>query len=271
MPRHRLQGRPSLRAQRQESWPSRGVRSDAAALGSHGPRTVVVSAAGALAVRPEYLRMFRNVMFTPWFAVSVGIVVAASLTLATPRAALTFPPSAGGHCAEPGCQAGRAGGRPGQAQPNARRVLKLHLAGKRYLRPQPSPIEVDYQLLPRRHGQFMAVIVLVSRKTLGKWDLRLVLPGAYVTSVMWARWEHDGSAGLVIQGSPLPWPRSGTNEARIVILGTGTPGQPRGCVIDDARCTFRALAGYPGPSAPIGHRWPHRTHRRGHRWAGQRP
>jgi len=255
MPRHRLQGRPSFRAQRQESWPRRGARSGAAAL----------------AARPEYLRMLRNVMFTPWFAVSVGIAVAASLTLATPRAALTFPPSAGGRCAEPGCQAGQAGGRSGQPQPNARRALKLHLAEKRYIRALPSPIKVDYQFLPRPHGQFMVVIVLVSRKTLGRWNLRLVLPGAYVTSVMWARWEHDGSAGLVIEGSPLPWPRSGTNVARIVILGTGTPGQPSGCVIDDARCTFRALAGFPGPSAPDGRGWPRRTHQHGQRWADQRP
>ena len=208
--------------------------------------------------------MVRNVMFTPWFAVSAGIVVAASLTLAAPHAALTFPPDMGGRCAAADCPGGGTGS-SGGPQPAIRREVKLHVSEKRYIRAQPSPISVDYQFLPRRPGQFMAVIVLAGRKVLGRWTLRLALPGAHVDSVMWARWQPDGADGIVVHGSPLPWPRSDTNEARIVVLGTGVPGDPRGCVIDNARCTFRPLVGPSNPRPagdsrgyPRHDRWHHR-------------
>jgi len=112
-----------------------------------------------------------------------------------------------------------------------------------------SPIRVSYELLPRGHDRFMAVIVLAGRRPLGTWRLRFVLPGARIRSVMWARWQPEGPHGVDVTGSPLPWPRSGANEARIVLFGTGSPAWPHGCVLDDAWCKFRALADRTGATA----------------------
>ena len=181
-------------------------------------------------------------MLTPWFAVSVGIVVAASLTVAQPRAALIFPPSASGGCRQSGCRPAGTNASGGQL-PTASNEVRLRVSTRRLVKARPSPIKVKYQVLPRHQAQFTVVVVLVSPKLLGKWSLRFSLPGAHVTSVMWARWEAGGHFGVVVEGSPLPWPRSRSDEARIVIFGTGTPGRPGHCVVNDARCTFRALGG----------------------------
>jgi hypothetical protein len=42
-------------------------------------------------------------MLTPWFAVSVGLVVATSLTLAAPHPALSFPAPRTGSCVLANC------------------------------------------------------------------------------------------------------------------------------------------------------------------------
>jgi hypothetical protein len=89
----------------------------------------------------------------------------------------------------------------------------------------------------------MAVIVIIGRRPLKHWTLEFALPGAQITSIWWAPWRRDGANGVIVSGSPLPWARSGANEARIVIAGLGTPSAPTGCVFDHVSCTFRALTG----------------------------
>ncbi len=181
--------------------------------------------------------MLRGAMLTPWFAVSVGIVIATSLTLATPHPALTFPPPKSGRCAAAGCVSP-----PAAPVPAIKREVRL---------PGPASdanvraagVKVEYELLPKRpHDGFMAVILVQGRHRLGTWQLRFSLPGASIQHIMWAKWQHDGQGGVVISGSPLPWPRSGDHEARIVIFGTGTPRWPTGCQFDGGSCTFRALS-----------------------------
>ena len=113
MPRHRLEGRPRHRAKRQGFWPVRGVRMDATQAQDDRSRRRTSATARTFATpalrrlgsssRPEYGRILRGAMLTPWFAVSVGIVTATSLTLATPHPALTFPPSLSGRCVDAGC------------------------------------------------------------------------------------------------------------------------------------------------------------------------
>lgn len=177
-------------------------------------------------------------MLTPWFAVSVGIVIAASLTLATPHAALSFPPRQAGGCAEVGCGSRQPGGLPA-----INREIRLHVSERHYVSARLSGIQVDYELLPRRHNGFIAVIRIVSRQPLGRWSLSFGLPGAHITSIMWAKWALQSSGGVLVQGSPLPWPRSSADETRIVVFGTGLPGWPTDCVIDDVGCAFMPLTG----------------------------
>jgi len=175
-------------------------------------------------------------MLTPWFAVSIGIVVATSLTLAAPHPALTFPATQPGHCLLVGCIA--VPPRPGGQRPAAKHEDPLPsraTAG--------STAKVEYAEQAMHKGQFMAVIVIIGRHPLKHWTLEFALPGAQIKSIWWARWRHDGANGVIVSGSLLPWPRSGANEVRIVIAGLGTPSGPRGCVFDGASCTFRPLTG----------------------------
>ena len=187
----------------------------------------------------EYGHMLRNVFLAPWFAVSLGLVIAAVMTLASPHAALTFPPGAGNPCGGAGCTGGQI------VRPMLP-AIGLPASDHRYINPRHSAIAVEYQLLSARRGTFMAVIIVSSRGALGSWDLSFQLPGAHIQSVMWAKWMPNGHSGIYIQGSPASWPRSDSNGARIVISGTGIPQRPRDCVLDRARCRFGRIGGVRG-------------------------
>jgi hypothetical protein len=228
----RLPGRRLFRARRQETRPARDTRDEAVAAGGAERETL----------RQEYGRAMCDSLLTPWFAVGAGLLVAASLTLISPHAALTFPRSTG-TCGQPRCWQGGTT-TPGQAEPLVQRQLRIEPRAQGHLRAETSPIAVRYRLLVRRRAHFMAVILISSSKPLGEWTLRFDFPGIHVDSVMWATWAPDGSGGLILSGAPMPWPRSANGQARIVIAGTGNPRWPRHCVIDNAPCAFRQL---PGP------------------------
>jgi hypothetical protein len=53
----------------------------------------------------DYRRAVGGAFLAPWFAVSVGMLIAASLTLADPAATLSFPPANVGHCRLASCSA----------------------------------------------------------------------------------------------------------------------------------------------------------------------
>src|ERR1700684_3829205 len=57
---------------------------------------------------PRYRKVVPGAFLSPWFAVSLGIVVAASMTLAEPHAALSFP-SDRGEAGGPGGYGGYGG------------------------------------------------------------------------------------------------------------------------------------------------------------------
>ena len=185
--------------------------------------------------------MARGALLTPWFTVSLGIVIATSLTLATPHPALTFPPSNIDRCAAAGCSS------PSPAAPSPAIKHEFRLTEPRSdANVRVAAVNVEYLLMSGAHRSFIAVIVLVSRRSLGNWELRFTLPGAVVDHIMWARWRHDGEDGVIVTGSPLPWRGSGDKEARIVVFGTGAPGQPTGCELDGASCTFLAMPKHHG-------------------------
>jgi len=175
-------------------------------------------------------------MLTPWFAVSVGIVVATSLTLAAPHPALTFPATRPGHCLLVGCTVV-------SPQPNGRRPAAKHEDPLPSRAATGSTVTVEYADQPMHKGQFMAVIVVIGRHPLKHWTLEFALPGAQIKSIWWATWHRDGADGVIVSGTQLPWPRSGAKDIRIVIAGLGTPSGPTRCVFDGASCTFRPFTG----------------------------
>jgi thiamine-monophosphate kinase len=253
MPRHRPVGRPRHRAKRQGFWPARGVRSDGVreravpALGSPGE---LMSASGQswAKVHRTWLnfgRMVRSAMLTPWFAVSAGIVIATSLTLARPHPALTFPPSKGGRCIQAGCAAPSTA--PSDPAPAVKQGVRLPS--------RPGSAKVEYKLLRRKRNHFVAAILIVSHSSLNNWQLRFVWRGATIDDIWGATaWQPQGHGGVIVTGSRSPWQNSGDNEARIIVFGTastrgtggtgiasGRLGWPTGCELGNQRCTFRAL------------------------------
>jgi hypothetical protein len=216
---------------------------------AHAPVTLIVGTAGEpeaghqttgrlRSPRRDFGRVMRGALMTPWFAVSVGIVIATSLTLARPHPALTFPPSKTGRCAAAGCSTPSSP--PDAPSPAIKEGAKLPIP-RSDANVRLSGLKVEYQLIPGpRHG-FIAVIVIDSRRRLGDWELSFALPGASIDHVMWAKWRHRGADGVVVTGSPLPWGESSDNEARIVVFGTGGPQGPTSCEFDGVSCTFRAM------------------------------
>jgi len=215
----------------------------------------MADAARRAAAKPEARRVIRGAMLTPWSAVSVGIVLAASLALASPRAVLTFPPSKAAHCQASGCGPGGTGN-GGTPLPAAKQGVKFPristgtpnsgsggLAARRARLAELGPVRVQYALLPENGAHFTALIVITAQRPLGSWTLRFLLPGARIKLVMWARWTPVGRSGGMISGSPWPSGPSGASRARVVIMGIGAPSRPSGCVFDGARCSFRDFSG----------------------------
>jgi hypothetical protein len=190
--------------------------------------------------------MARSAMLTPWFAVSAGIVIAASLTLTRPHPALTFPPSKSGRCLHVGCASPSPA--PTGPAPAIKHEVRLPSPGGR--------AKVEYRLLRRNRDHFVAVILIQSHRSLNNWRLRFVFPGATIDDIWGATaWRPEGNGGVIVSGSPSPWQESGNDDARIIVFGTagsegngdegnggaGGLGWPRGCEFGNQRCRFRAL------------------------------
>lgn len=235
--------RPRHRAQRPGIRPRRGAPSGVAHGAAHS------------AAQSASWRTVRGLMLTPWFSVSAGIVIALSLsvTLASSRTVLTFPPGTGSSCQGTGC--GTSGyPKAGAPVPAARSEAKLpHLktssthqsAGAPAVRKatlaRAGRTQVEYALLPGYRNHFVSVIVLVGHRALGTWTLRFFLPGAQIKLIISARWTPEGQDGGIASGSPWLSRQSGPDQVRIVVIGTGRPTWPRGCLFDGATCAFRAL------------------------------
>ena len=200
---------------------------------------------------------------TPWFAVALGLVVAASMSMSAPRATLTFPPSQKSVCGTPLC-AGPQLDYSG-ANPAIRGEIKLpmpaitpasrsrqQIPGKRR---RPLVVRVWYGLLPsvsdgRRAGRhrFLAAIEVDGNQRIGWWRLRFRLPGGRISQILTLRagWYVAASRYVEVSGGPPPWARSGSHEVKLLIYGTGHPRWPNDCTFDTVPCTFRPLSQRPG-------------------------
>ncbi len=250
MRRQRRHGRPRHRAHQRGEWLRWGVQ-----FGASARRIIrtTMDASTRIVNHPEYRNVIRGAFLAPWFAVSLGIVIAASLTLVAPRADLTFPATKSGQCVSPNCPVTRHESAKGGSRSSAgvvpKRSARLHTSNARRLpdrvtsgmRHEAAGVQVQYELLHEQSGHFMAMILVKGRKSLGEWSLRFVLPRARIGVIMWGKWSFEGAGKVLIDGIPSPWPRSSPDQARIVIFGVGTPLWPTGCIFNSARCAFTPL------------------------------
>ncbi|MHB1817555.1 MAG: hypothetical protein ACYCO9_05850 [Streptosporangiaceae bacterium] len=212
---------------------------------------------------------------TPWFAMAVGLVTAASLSLVMPDTALTFPQATSRVCATDKCPAPSVhrARNAGARLPSGRARLapaRMPAASSVTPTPPPAPIATlhygglpNYAAAVRGAGhRFLALIVIVANARLTPWNLRFRLPGARITWIAGSvGWHADGAGTIVVRGAPMQWARSDARQARLVIFGIGRPRWPTDCVFDHVGCRFVALTraerGGSGNPAPQSERQPH--------------
>ncbi|MGD0687150.1 MAG: hypothetical protein ABSA03_18780 [Streptosporangiaceae bacterium] len=209
------------------------------------PASAVVSALA----RPR-ARAIRGLLITPWLAAGAGLVVAAALSLSTPRAVLSYgprhPPAT---CDRRACGTASARRLPGGAERGSPRTDLAHARSVEASKPaatQAGPLEsvrggpvvVRYRTVRRSPAGFTGLITITGHASLGDWRLAFRYPGAVITSVAGASWQARGDGGVARARRPASGPPAG-RVARILFVATGRPGWPDSCRLDGLRCAFR--------------------------------
>jgi hypothetical protein len=182
-------------------------------------------------------RRMRGLLVTPWFAAGAGFVIAAALSLNSPRTIVTYRPNdtpSQPRCAD--CQFPESGpaSKPGV---QIRSVDPAAIGGSG----GPGPA-VPIQLGPELNGVFSVTFTLPAGLAGDGWKLRFALPGRDITRVLGAHWRPDaaqdgGEADMLAQGGYV----SPTNPAAVSVLvsASGSPVAPVDCVLNGQPCHFR--------------------------------
>jgi hypothetical protein len=207
-------------------------------------------------VRPFLRRAARSLLVTPWFAAGGGIVLAAGLWIYSPHTELKFPASAVNPaevpCAPPGCGPGPGGHANGQPAASKRgmRMPHRHAAAAGGQNLAVSDLRFRFTILWQRSGMFGAFVSVSGPNLPSSWRLTFQLPGARIGHVIGALWQPaaGGSGGTAYSGTAgtpngQAVPSNGQQSAKpgtitFLVLGTGSPGTPTGCMFNRASCTF---------------------------------
>jgi hypothetical protein len=199
-------------------------------VGSAGTRSAGTRSAG-----PSRRR--RGLLVTPWFAAGAGFVIAAALSLNSPRTILTYRPnnapsqSKCGDCPSPESV---PTSRPGV---QIRSVDPAAVGGSGGSGPA-----VPVQLGAELNGVFSVTFTLPASQVRNGWKLRFALPGREITRVLGAQqWLPDatddgGEAAVLAQGGYV----SPTDPAAVSLLvsASGAPVAPVHCVLNGQPCHF---------------------------------
>jgi hypothetical protein len=145
-------------------------------------------------------RRRRGLLVTPWFAAGAGFVIAAALSLNSPRTFLTYRPStaAPSTCAD--CQP--------ESVPTARPGVQIRSAHPARVGPAAAVpaagLAVPVHVGSERNGVFSVTFMLPARLAGRPWTLRFELPGRSVTEVVGARWHPDASQDGGLAAAPAP-------------------------------------------------------------------
>jgi Cellulose binding domain len=215
-------------------------------------------------------------MMTPWFAASVGMVIAAAVAVDSP-AALTYgpaPPGAG--CSVHGCAGAAPGSQPGLATaapgvplpvPGAQAGAQDRGAAARSgasgaaaagsgaagsgaagsgaagsgAAGSGAGYRLGYRIVRHRRAGFVATITMPGDLTKSPWNLQFGFASARIDRVWGALWQPsgDGHGGTALG----PWPSrgqpaGGTGAQRLTVRAAGTPAAPSNCTLDGIRCSF---------------------------------
>jgi len=189
-------------------------------------------------------RWKRGLLVTPWFAAGAGFVIAAALSLNSPKTFLTYRPNAGAGtstCAD--CQQAAV---PTTARPGVQ-ITSVRPAQPGGGGAAASTPAVRVRLGPEVNGLFSVTFLLPPGDSGHDWRVRFELPGRTVTQVVGAQWQpgagQDGGVaaapalGQAQYVSPYVSPIS-PGDVSFLISAGGTPVAPTGCLLDGRACHF---------------------------------
>jgi len=207
-------------------------------------------------------RVTRRLMVTPWFAVATGLVVAAGVWMYSPHANLQFPNGRGGEqqCKPPACK----NTPPSKViVPNGAARLQIKSSGK--IATGPGPREVTFRFLWQAQGKIFVLISVSGSRVPRAWRLAFALPGDQIIGVEGAGWQPSGTdagvatwpvshgawqtVGLGGGGGQFGKDRSYKGGISFVVVATGAPVQPGGCLFNGATCKFSFAGATDGQSA----------------------
>jgi hypothetical protein len=213
----------------------------------------------------------RSLLVTPWFAAASGFVIAASLWIYSPHAALLqFPDNATRlqHCRSQGCTPGANGKGSGSLAAAGKNRLKepgksgANSAGGtgQRARSAVSGLNFSYLVLPSQDGKFTIRISVSGKREIKDWSLAFVLQGDKIRTVSGASWQRTTRDSGTASGSgqALPWSGDGQRDGgqsggdrhlygfTFLVSGVGPAVAPTDCLYNGQSCTFKS--GWPGPS-----------------------
>jgi hypothetical protein len=204
------------------------------------PDSLTATGAGRTLVRGAT----RSLLVTPWFAASMGVVIAAALWIHAPDTLLRIPNSGPQiqPCTSADCYTGgeAATSSPGQAIKDPPSTGRHHGAWKRRRRGAADRIEFTYAL--RQHGdRFQEVITLSGRDLPAKWALTFEIVKTRITGVSgthWQLWASDNGGKASPNRSPELGPGRHSDAVTFVVYGLGRATSPVSCTFDGNQCSF---------------------------------
>ena len=181
-------------------------------------------------------RRRRGLLVTPWFAAGAGFVVAAALSLNSPRTFLTYRHDGGSDSKCVSCQSPESvpTSRPGV------QIKSVNPAPPGGTSPAPI-LAVPIQLGTEQNGVFSVTFMLPPGQVRNGWKLAFVLPGRSITEVVGAQWRPDAAQ----DGGVFSEPAEGgyvspadPDAVSILVSASGTPVTPVQCVLNGQPCRF---------------------------------
>ncbi|MGH3272947.1 MAG: hypothetical protein ACRDNZ_01295 [Streptosporangiaceae bacterium] len=173
-------------------------------------------------------------LVTPWFAAGAGFVVAAALSLNSPRTVLTFRPNT------LTCETCHT---PAQSLPAAKPGTQMKSVSPARIAGSGTAVTltVGVHIGTERDGSFDITFMLPAGQARHGWKLGFELPGRSITQVLGAIWRPDVSGDGGVAGRPAEGgyvsPEDPARPSFLVGV-SGPPVAPTGCVLNGMTCRF---------------------------------
>jgi len=183
----------------------------------------------------------RHVVVTPTFAAGLGVVIAAAMAYPMAKTVISYggtPPAGGNRCQLEGCVGGTDGrGSPATASPGKRLAPHSSVSGAGGTVAAGQPV-MHYQMLRQWQSGFIGQITITDfpGSAPANWRLRLAYQSARIIGVWGGRWAPSGDHAVLVTPNGSGRSPSGGGHVQVVVVVSGSPGPPTGCVFNGQAC-----------------------------------